>query len=55
MATKSILKNVNITDKKLGRAFVKALDSSKAAKDKRIEPKFSCREITGEQIKNFFD
>lgn len=55
MATKSILKNVNITDKKLGRAFVNALDSSKAAKDKKIEPKYSCKEITGAKIKEFFD
>ena len=55
MATKSIFKNVNITNKKSGRAFVKALDSSKAAKDREIKPRFSCREITGEQIKVFFD
>ena len=55
MATKSILKTVNITDKKLGRAFVSALDRSRTSKSKTTKLKHSCREITGDEIKKFFD
>ena len=55
MATKSILKNVNITNKRLGRSFVNALDSSKAAKGRDFSLKHSCKEITGKDIKKFFD
>lgn len=54
MATKSILKNVNIKDKRLARTFIDAL--SEAEKTKYDPPKLSreCRELTDDKIKEFF-
>ena len=54
MATKSILKNINITDKRLARTFVEAL--SEAENSKYIPPKLSrdCQEVTSDKIKEFF-
>ncbi len=54
MATKSILKNINITDKRLARTFVEAL--SEAENTKYTPPKLSrdCKEVTSDKIKEFF-
>ena len=54
MATKSILKNINIKDKRLARTFVEAL--SEAENSKYIPPKLSrdCHEVTNDKIKEFF-
>lgn len=54
MATKSILKNINIKDKRLARTFIEAL--SEAEDTKYIPPKLSreCREVTSDKIKEFF-
>lgn len=54
MATKSILKSVNIRDRKLARSFVNALSE---AEKERYEPVKMTRdyiEITGDKIKDFF-
>jgi hypothetical protein len=37
MATKNILKNININDKRTGYAIVSALENSKRKKDKDVE------------------
>jgi hypothetical protein len=55
MATKSILKNVNIKEKRFAHTFVEALQEAEATKFKPTEIKRECREITGEKIKEFFD
>lgn len=54
MATKSILKNINIKDKRLARTFVEAL--SEAENTKYIPTKLSreCKEVTSDKIKEFF-
>lgn len=54
MATKSILKNINIKDKRLARTFVEAL--SEAEDTKYTPPKLSrdCKEVTSDKIKEFF-
>jgi hypothetical protein len=54
MATKSILKNIDIKDRKMGRALIFALEKSEAKKDKEVELTRICREIKGEKIKDIF-
>jgi hypothetical protein len=54
MATKSILKNIDIKDRKMGRALIFALEKSEAKKDKEVELTLICREIKGEKIKDIF-
>lgn len=54
MATKSILKNVNISEKRFARTFVKALDEAENAKYKPAKLTRECKEITGDKIKEFF-
>ncbi|MCI9154661.1 MAG: hypothetical protein HFH20_12955 [Ruminococcus sp.] len=54
MATKSILKNVNISDKQFARTFVKALDEAEDTKYKPAQLTRECKEITGDKIKEFF-
>ena len=49
MATKSILKNIDIKDRKMGRALIFALEKSEAKKDKEVELTRICREIKGEK------
>lgn len=55
MATKSILKDVNIKDRKLAHAFVKALEESESQPFTQTSISRKCTEITGEKIKEFFD
>ena len=55
MATKSILKDVNIKDRKLAHTFVKALDDAKNKKYEQVQISRKCRELPGEKIKAFFD
>lgn len=54
MATKSILKNITIRDKNMGRALVRALEDSKNAKS--IPPVFTKMhtDVKGEDIKKLF-
>ena len=54
MATKSILKNININDKRTGYAIVSALENSKRKKDKDVTLKCTCEEIKGSKIKQIF-
>lgn len=54
MATKSILKNVNIADKRLARTFVAALEKAEDTKYEPVQLTRTCKEITGEKIKDFF-
>lgn len=55
MATKSILKDVNIKDRKLAHTFVEALDSARNKKYEQVQISRKCRELSGEKIKDFFD
>lgn len=54
MATKSILKNVNISDKQFARTFVKALEEANETKYEPTQLTRKCTEITGDKIKEFF-
>ena len=53
MATKSILKTVDISEKFLGRNLVEALDKSSKKKKQRKTP-VDCEEITKEKLKDMF-
>ncbi len=54
MATKSILKSVNIKDQQLGKNLVHALEqaSNKSAKDVRLQK--SCSQMSAEEIRKTF-
>ncbi|MBS3885751.1 MAG: hypothetical protein KGZ56_01725 [Dethiobacter sp.] len=54
MATKSILKNVDIRKKSLCRAFVSALENAKKKKSKEVTLSKTCTEIREEKIKEIF-
>lgn len=54
MATKSILKSVNIKEKNLGRNFVIALESAQNKKNKVIELKRACKDVKKGEIKDLF-
>ncbi|MGN1317494.1 MAG: hypothetical protein ACI4VF_00660 [Lachnospirales bacterium] len=57
MATKSMLKDIEIKNKNLGSSFAHALDAALAnsANVKNNEPmKRECMELTGADVKNFF-
>ena len=54
MATKSILKNVNIKDKRLAHTFVEALSQAENTKYTPVQLTRRCTEITGDKIKDFF-
>ena len=54
MATKSILKNVDIRDKKLGKALVVALESAVSKKAKEIVLSRTYKEIRGDNINEIF-
>ena len=54
MASNSILKNVNITDKHLGRSFVVALEQAQNKTSAEVEISRTVSEIRGEKIKELF-
>ena len=54
MATKSILKIVNIRDKKLGRNFVNALEEAQSKKNTEIKLEKDFRNVTQDEIKDLF-
>lgn len=54
MATKSILKNIDIKDRKMGRAIISALENSKNKKSKNVVLSRTCVEVKGEKIKDIF-
>lgn len=55
MATKSILKNVDIKDKKLGKSLVKALESAagKHAQDVKLNRTYT--DVRGDALRRFFN
>ncbi len=55
MATKSILKNITIRDKYLGRNLVVALENAEKKSVKQVYPSKMCQTIKGEKIKEIFD
>lgn len=55
MATKSILKNINITNKKSARTFTDALTKAESTKYESVQLTRDCREITEDKIKEFFE
>ena len=54
MATKSILKTVNIKERKMGHALVEALERSQDAKPKNVTLSKPCREAKGSAIRELF-
>jgi hypothetical protein len=54
MATKSILKNINIKDRQVARTFVDALSQAEISKYSPVRLTIKCTEITGNKIKEFF-
>lgn len=54
MATKSILKNINIKGKRMGRNFISALETSQNKPGKKVVVGKSCSVLKKEQIKSLF-
>ncbi|ACB84405.1 hypothetical protein [Natranaerobius thermophilus] len=54
MATKSILKNINIRRKSFCRNFINALENAKGRKSKEVKLSRPVTEIKGEKIKEIF-
>lgn len=54
MATKSILKNVTIREKNLGRNFVSALENAKSARCQEVQLSKKCVELKKDQISKVF-
>lgn len=54
MATKSILKNIDIKEKRMGRSIILALENAEGKKEKEVKLSRSCREIKGSKIKDLF-
>ena len=55
MATKSILKSIEIKDKKFGKKFADALEAAIVTPGKDVQYTRSYREVKGEEIKQLFD
>lgn len=55
MATKSLTKEIKITDKNLVRKFIEALDRTEHKKYKSKDITRNCTEITGDKVSEFFD
>lgn len=54
MATKSILKDVSIKERRLAHTFLDALDNAVNTKHEQAPISRKCSEITGDKIKEFF-
>jgi len=54
MATKSILKNINIKDKRMARNLVKALEYAENVSAKKVDVSKSCISVSRDQIKMLF-
>ncbi|MDO4446054.1 MAG: hypothetical protein Q4C97_11035 [Bacillota bacterium] len=54
MATKSMLKNVDIKDKKLGKSLVVALEHACGKSSKQVDLSRTYSEVHGENIKKIF-
>lgn len=55
MATKSILKNVDIKDKKLAKSLIVALEHASGKHSKPVTLSRTYSEIRGDKIKEIFD
>lgn len=55
MATKTILKDVNIRDRKLARTFIEALDQARQKKIQQVDISRRCSELPADKVKDFFD
>lgn len=54
MATKSILKTIDIKDKRLAHMFASALENSENSKDNPVKISHECIELKGDDVRNFF-
>lgn len=54
MATKSILKEINIKDKRLAHTFVQALGQAENTRYESVPLTRECKQLTGDKIKDFF-
>lgn len=54
MATKSIMKNIDIHDKKLGKNLIVALENASGKQGKEVQLSRTYSEAKGEQIKKIF-
>jgi len=54
MATKSILKNIDIKNQRLGRAFASALENAENKTSKEVNFSKTCTTATRSQVKNIF-
>ena len=54
MATKSILKSINIRDRKLAHSFVNALSEAEKERYESVKMTRDYIEITGDKIRDFF-
>ncbi len=55
MATNSILKDININSKQLGRNFVSALENAENKKSKDVVLNKACTTVRKDQIKALFE
>lgn len=55
MATKSMLKNVDIREKYLGRNLVEALEKAVQHKKQKSSERIVCEEVTKDNLKDIFD
>lgn len=54
MATKSIMKDIQIRDKKFGKKFAEAIEAAQVTTGKDVEYTRPCKEVKGEEIKRLF-
>lgn len=54
MATKSILKTIDIKDKHLAHMFASALEHSENSKDNPVKISRECVELKGDDVRKFF-
>ncbi|NLL67111.1 MAG: hypothetical protein GX236_05345 [Clostridiaceae bacterium] len=54
MATKSILKNINIKEKHMGRSLVNALERAEEKTTDEVTISKSCSDVRRDQIKTLF-
>ena len=55
MATKSILKNVDIKDKKLGKALILALENAAEKKTQDVQLSRTYEDVKGEKLRKLFN
>ena len=52
MATKSILKNVDIKDKKMGKSLVRALENAKGKHAKDVQLSRTYEDVRGDKLRS---